>query len=118
MGTAAVTVTMLTVFLFLLPTSGTVQGLLDPWPEMVMHLITPVLAIFSFLAFEQKGLSAWIIPLGILPVALYGWLYFNRVVVARTWPDLYGFNKSGKWRTSFSLMIAGTALVAVLLWWL
>jgi hypothetical protein len=118
MGTAAVTVTLVTVFVYLLPATGSLKGLLDSWPELIMHLITPLLAILSFLFFENEGLSAWIIPLGVLPVILYGLLYFNRVVVARTWEDMYGFNKSGKWRQSFALMLLGTVIIAVLLWWL
>ena len=116
MGTAAVTVTLLTVFLFLLPASGSIEGLLSTWPEIVMHVVTPALAILSFLCFENEGLSPWIIPLGLLPVGLYGWLYLNRVVVARAWSDIYGFNKNGKWKQSFSLMMLGAAVVAVLLW--
>ena len=115
MATVSVTVTFLTVLLFLWPSMGTIHGLWDG-PEFVMHLSTPLLAIFSFLFFEQKGLSAWIIPLGILPVLLYGCLYFNRVIIARTWEDMYGFNRGGKWRLSFVLMLLGTAVVATLLW--
>ena len=118
MGTAAVTVTLVTVFVYLLPAAGSLKGLLDSWPELIMHLITPLLAILSFLFFENEGLSAWIIPLGVLPVLLYGLLYFNRVVVARTWEDMYGFNRSGKWRQSFAFMLLGTVVIAVLLWWL
>ncbi len=116
MGTAAVTVTLLTVFLFLLPVSKNVEGLLGTWPELIMHLFTPVLAIVSFLCFENKGLSAWVIPLGLLPVVLYGLVYFNRVVVAKTWDDMYGFNRNGQWKMSFAAMTLGAAVVAVLLW--
>ena len=116
MGTVTVTVTLCTVFLFLLPVSRSLEGLLSTGPERIMHVVTPLLAILSFLCFEQKGLSAWIIPLGILPVLLYGWLYLDRVVFAKAWPDIYGFNKGGKWKLSFSLMLAGAALIALLLW--
>ena len=115
-GTVAVTVTLLTVFLYLLPVSRSLEGLLARWPETVMHLVTPALAIFSFLCFEKKGLSAWIIPLGLVFVLLYGWLYLDRVVAAKAWPDIYGFNKGGKWKLSFSLMTVGTIVIAVLLW--
>lgn len=116
MGTAAVTVTLLTVFLYLLPASRSVQGLLGNGPEFIMHLITPVLAILSFLCFEQGDLSAWIIPLGVLPVVIYGWVYLVRVVIHRTWEDMYGFNRNGQWKLSFSLMTLGAVAVAVLLW--
>ena len=116
MGTVAVTVTICTVFLFLLPTSRSLEGLLSNWTEIIMHLINPVLAILSFLCFEKKGLSPWIIPLGLVPVLLYGWLYLDRVVFARTWRDMYGFNKGGKWKLSFALMALGAAVISVLLW--
>ena len=115
MATVSVTVTFLTVLVFLWPSLGTVHGLWDG-PEFVMHLSTPLLAIFSFVCFEQQGLSAWIIPLGVLPVLLYGVLYFHRVMVVRTWEDMYGFNKNGQWKLSFALMLLGTAVVALLLW--
>ena len=116
MGTVAVTVTFLTVFLFLLPASRSIHGLLSTWPEIVMHVVTPLLAILSFLCFENRGLSAWVIPLGVLPVLLYGWLYLNRVVLQKVWPDFYGFDRDGRWKLSFALMAAGTLLIAVLLW--
>ena len=117
MGTVSVTVTFLTVLLFLWPSVGAIHGLWDG-PELVMHLITPLLAILSFLLREQGNMSPWAIPLGVLPVALYGWLYYNRVLVARTWEDMYGFNKNGRWKLSFILMLLGAAVIAVLLWWL
>ena len=116
MGTVAVTVTFLTVFLFLLPASKSLEGLLREWTEIVMHVITPLLALISFLGFENRGFSPWIIPLGILPVILYGWLYLSRMVLQKVWPDFYGFNKDGKWKLSFSLMTLGTVAIAVLVW--
>ena len=116
MGTVAVTVTFFTVFLFLLPASRSIEGLFSNGPEIIMHVVTPLLALLSFLCFENRALSPWVIPLGILPVLLYGWLYLNRVVIARAWPDFYGFNRDGKWKLSFSLMILGTVVIAVLLW--
>ena len=108
MGTVAVTLTFLVVLLFLWPSLGSIQGL---W-------VTPLLAVLSFLFYEKQGLSAWIIPLGLLPVLLYGWLYLDRVVVTKTWRDMYGFNKNGRWKPSFSLLVLGTVAIAVLLWWL
>ena len=116
MGTVAVTVTFLTVCLFLLPATRSIQGLFSNGTEIVMHLVTPLLAIFSFLCFENRGLSAWVIPLGVLPVLLYGWLYLQRVVLQRAWPDFYGFDRGGRWKLSFSLMMVGTVIAAVLLW--
>ena len=117
MGTVSVTLTFLVVLLFLWPSLGSIQGLWDG-PELFLHLVTPLLAVLSFLFYEKQGLSAWIIPLGLLPVLLYGWLYLDRVVVTKTWRDMYGFNKNGRWKLSFSLLVLGTVAIAVLLWWL
>ena len=117
MGTVSVTLTFLVVLLFLWPSLGSIQGLWDG-PELFMHLVTPLLAVLSFLFYEKQGLSAWIIPLGLLPVLLYGWLYLDRVVVTKTWRDMYGFNKNGRWKLSFSLLTLGTVAIALLLWWL
>ena len=116
MGAVSVTLTFLVVLLFLWPSLGTIQGLWDG-PELFLHFVTPLLAVVSFLFYEKKGLSAWIIPLGLVPVLLYGWLYLDRVILARTWRDMYGFNKNGRWKLSFSLLVLGTIAIAVLLWW-
>jgi hypothetical protein len=117
MGTVAVALTFFVVLLFLWPSLGSIQGLWDG-PELFLHFVTPLLAVLSFLFYEKQGLSAWIIPLGLVPVLLYGWLYLNRVVIAKTWRDMYGFNKNGRWKLSFSLLVLGTVAIAVLLWWL
>ena len=115
MGTVAVTLTFLVVLLFLWPSFGSIQGLWDG-PELFLHFVTPLLAVLSFLFYEKQGLSAWIIPLGLLPVLLYGWLYLDRVVVTKTWRDMYGFNKNGKWPLSILLMLLMTFAVSVILW--
>ena len=116
MGTVAVMVTFFTVFLFLFPASRSIEGLFGNGSEIIMHVVTPLLALLSFLCFENRGLSAWVIPLGILPVLLYGWMYLQRVVLQKDWPDFYGFDRDGKWKLSFSLMTVGTVAIAVLLW--
>ena len=55
MGTAAVTVTMLTVLIFL----GRLYGYkaLLTGSDLFMHLITPLLAIISLCVFERRGIS-------------------------------------------------------------
>ena len=77
-GTAAVTVTLLTVFLFLGPSTGNLKALLTG-NGLFMHLITPLLAIVSFSVFEKRGMSFSIALLGMLPVILYGFLYLYKV---------------------------------------
>ena len=116
-GTAAVTVTMLTVFLFLAPSTGNLKGLLSG-SSLFLHLITPLLAIISFSFFEKRGMSFSAALLGMLPVILYGALYLRKVVYSpeeERWDDFYGFNKGGKWPIAFAAMLAGTFVVCIIL---
>jgi len=118
-GTAAVTVTMLTVFLFLAPSVG--QGwakvLLTGKPsDLFMHLITPVMALFSFLVFEKRGMGFGQALWGMLPVILYGILYVYKTLFAapeKRWEDFYGFNRGGKWPVSMVCMLTGTFLICM-----
>ena len=113
-GTAAVTVTMLTVLFFLGPVIG-YRRLLSG-SDLIMHLINPVLALVSFCVFERRGLTFGWAMLGLLPVVLYAMLYGWKVLLCppeRRWEDFYGFNKGGKWYLSFVLMLLGTFLVCL-----
>ncbi|MBR0507433.1 MAG: hypothetical protein IJJ86_02375 [Clostridia bacterium] len=117
-GTAAVTVTMLTVLLFLGPVSKDWKGLLSR-AELFLHLICPLLALVSFLFFEKTAMPAWTIAVGTAPVVLYAILYWYKVIRApepRRWEDFYGFNRNGKWPVSVGAMILAAALIAFLLW--
>ena len=122
-GTAAVTVTMLTVFLFLAPSVGKdwMKVLLTgSVSDLFMHLLTPLAALFSFCfcAPEKRGMSFAQTLIGMLPVLLYGILYLYRILYAppeKRWEDFYGFNRKGKWQISFAAMAAGTFLVCMAL---
>ena len=117
-GTAAVTVTLLTVFLFLWPSLGK-GGLkqLMAGSQLFMHLITPLLAVCSFCVLEKQGMSFVQSLWGLVPIALYGPLYLYKILYApegKRWEDFYGFNKRGKWPAAFGLMAAGTLVLCVL----
>ena len=117
-GTCAVTVTMMTVLLFLGPASHEWKLLLTK-EQLFLHLICPLLAIVSFVFFEKTRMPAAYIAIGALPVVLYGLLYCRKVVFApeeRRWDDFYGFNKDGKWPLSCGAMAAAGALIALILW--
>ncbi len=108
-GTAAVTVTMLTVFLFLGPSMGSVWPLLRG-RDFFMHLTTPIMAILSFLVYERRGMTLGEALLGMAPLVLYGICYLYKVVFApegERWEDFYGFNKGGKWPIAFTVMMLG-----------
>ena len=117
-GTAAVTVTMLTVILFLAPSVGKnwYEVLLKGPSNLFMHLLTPLLAIVSFCVFEKRGMSFAQSLWGLLPLVVYGPHYLYRVVYApegKGWEDFYGFNKQGKWPVSFVLMFAGAFVICM-----
>ncbi len=111
------TVTMLTVFLFLAPSVGKdwVSVLLKK-SDLFMHLITPLLALASFCFLEKRGMSFGTALLGMLPVALYGPWYLYKILYApaeKRWDDFYGFDKGGKWPISFVMMAIGTFLICM-----
>lgn len=114
-GTAAVSVTMLTVFLFLGPSAGSLKGLLRG-SDFFMHLVTPLLAILSFVCLERRGMAFPEALWGMLPVALYGPWYLYKTVYApgdRRWEDFYGFNRGGRWPLAFAAMMLGAFAVCV-----
>ena len=114
-GTAAVTVTLLTVFLFLAPSMGGLWKLLEG-SSFFMHFLTPVLALVSFCVFERRDMPFGTALAGMLPVILYGALYMYRITYApegKRWDDFYGFNKGGKWRIAAAAMLAGTFLICM-----
>ncbi len=119
MGTAAVTVTMLTVFLFLAPSVGKdwVKVLLTK-QDLFMHLLTPLMALVSFCVFEKRGMSFTRAMYGMVPVLLYGFLYLYRIRYApeeKRWEDFYGFSRGGKLALNLAGMVTGTFLVCMIL---
>ena len=116
-GTAAVTVTMLTVLFFLAPSfgKGALKVLLSG-TDLFMHLITPLLALVSFCVFEKRVMTFCQSLWGMLPVVLYGPVYLYKILFAlpeKRWDDFYGFNKQGKWPVAFAGMVVGTFLICM-----
>ncbi len=117
-GTAAVTVTLMTVLVFLGPTApGGYKDLLTG-SGFYMHLLGPVAAIISCCFLEEGTLSfAWSL-LGMIPTILYGILYLYKLKAAppgKNWEDFYGFDKGGHWKVSFTAMMIGTFLICLML---
>ena len=116
-GTAAVTVTMLTVFFFLAPTMGGLKPLLKG-NDLFMHLTTPLMAILSFCLLEKKGMAFSTALLGMLPLVLYGGWYLYKILYApadKRWEDFYGFNRGGKWPIAMAAMMVGGFAVCMML---
>nr|WP_297704055.1 hypothetical protein [uncultured Butyrivibrio sp.] len=118
-GTAAVTVTLLTVVIFL----GRIYGyaVLFKGSDLFMHLITPLLAIASLCIFERRGISLGAAFIGMIPVVLYAPLYLYKILhapVEKRWEDFYGFNTAGRWKISYVMMHVGTAIMCIAFYFL
>ena len=112
-ATHAVTVTLLTVLVFLGPQFG--YKSLFSGPDFFLHLLCPLLALISFLAWDRPPMTPLLSLIGVIPVLLYGLLYLHKVVYAKAWEDFYGFNRGGHWPRSFTAMVLGAALLCLLL---
>lgn len=102
-GTVAASITLLTVFFFLVPMSVVRTGHFASVPlffkgnVFVLHFSTPVLAIIAALFLEKdEKITKKQAALGLLPPAVYGLVYFAMVVVLKVWRDWYGFTFGGK----------------------
>ncbi len=112
----AVTVTLLVVLLYLGPVSKNFKGLLVSGSCFFLHLFCPVLAIVTCIGFDRPAGGFVLVLLGMIPVLLYGLLYFQKVVLAppaRRWEDFYFFNKNEKWPVSAAAMVAGSFLISL-----
>ena len=114
-ATAAVTLTLLTVLLFLGPF---IYGYASMFVgvNLFMHLITPVaeIALFVFFDNTQKVRTRTMI-FGVLPTVVYGAVYIICAAVLKVWPDFYAFNRGGVMWLSAIIMIAFTAGIALAL---
>ena len=111
-GTCAVTITMLTVFLFLGP-NGNWRELLSGG-QLYMHVINPCLALVSLLLLDGgRKIPKSAIAFGVLPVMVYGVVYAVCVLLCVIWPDFYGFNRGGYWYVSAIVMALGETAVSV-----
>ena len=117
-STVAVTVTMLTVFIFLMPVYRTITGLLKGY-DLFMHLLTPVMAAVSLCVFERHPISLLTAASGVIPVCVYGIWYLYQTIYApeeKRWEDFYRFNMGGKWPISLVSMLTATFLICVGYW--
>ena len=110
-GTVALMVTMLTVLVFLGPQFG--YKVLFTGPDLWLHLVCPVLALASWFLWESCEIPPVTALLGVLPVVLYGILYLRKVVFLGAWEDFYGFNRGGRWRLSFLVMVLATTILSL-----
>lgn len=118
MGTVSVTLTFMTVILFLGPTQGGYMKWLSG-DFFYVHLVGPLLAMLSFCLLEKQRMTLGTAMTGLVPMLLYGAMYVYRVLLApedRRWEDFYGFNRDGKWPIACVAMVAGASLICVVFW--
>ena len=118
-GTAGVTVTMLTVFLFLAPCTGKdwYQKLLKGTPNLLMHFLNPLLAILSFCLLERQHMSFLTSLWGMFAIVVYGQHYLYRIRFApegKKWDDFYRFGAGGKLSFTLCLMLIGNFILCML----
>ncbi len=116
-ATVSLMLTFFTVVCYLLPRFGMTD--LFRGANFYMHVVTPLLALFSFIFFEGPHSipTGWFL-LSLLPVFVYGLWYLWKVVLCppqKRWPDIYMFNAHGKWYLIIFLMLAVTAVIGLLL---
>lgn len=113
-GTAAVTVTMLTVIFFLGPVQG--YGYMYIGDNLWLHLINPLICEVSFILLEAGEMKKRDALYGMLPTLVYGIIYLIMVVVIGEskggWRDFYGFNAGGMWLVSFAAMLAANLIIS------
>ena len=117
-GTSCVTLTFLTVMLFLGPVVYSFKQVLSG-PDLWFHAVNPLLAIISYLALDRAHGTFSHVLLGTLPVVLYAFVYLKKVVLdpkEKRWEDFYGLNREGHWLFSFIIMVAAGFLISVVLW--
>ena len=118
MATTAVTITFLVVMFMLGPAMG--YKLMFMGANIYMHLLTPILAIISFIFFDPiKSIKGKDNFYSVIPVFIYGSFYLYNVVIKKSWFDFYGFNSgtlSGLWYISYPAILLVAFLLSVVLY--
>ena len=117
-GSCAVALTFFVVLAFLGLIYG--YGMMYRGASFYMHGIVPILAMVSWIVFDRGAhLRVRAVLFGLVPVVIYGVIYFIQVVVlgkARGgWEDFYAFARGGKWWLSLPIVFFGAAILCFLL---
>ena len=113
MGVVSLLLTFCTVMCLLVPIYGAERELTGT--AFHMHVAAPVLSFVSFVFLEaDRKLSFAQALLGMLPMAVYGTVYFLQVLVFENWMDFYAFNQGGRWTITVPIIVAATFLMCML----
>ena len=105
-GVVSLMLTFATVIFFLVPLYGVSYEL--GGTNCHMHLVAPMMSLFSFLFCEKRfKITLKESLLGLLPTAVYASVYYVMVIAIGAenggWVDFYAFNQGGLW---FPVLIA------------
>lgn len=113
MGVISLLLTFCTVMCLLVPVYGAAMQLTGT--AVHMHVTAPVLSFVSFVFLEaDRKISLAQSFLGLVPMALYGTVYFLQVLVFENWMDFYAFNQGGRWYITVPVITAATCLMCLL----
>ena len=110
-GVVGLVLTFFTVLCLLIP----IYGIAMEWggTGFHMHVMAPLLSFVSFVFLEEHtGLRLSDMFFGILPVIIYGAVYFSQVVLFKNWIDFYAFNSGGKWYLIMPLVIIISLMIS------
>lgn len=113
-ATVAVTLTMLTVVLYLGPFVYGYPALFKGL-NLPLHLTTPLTELAAFVWLESVGaarIKRRCMIIGVAPMLVYGAVYLVMVVVLKRWPDFYAFNTDGTFGLTVLIMTAFTAAIS------
>ena len=121
MATSAVTLTFVTTLVFLTPQYGFYQ--LYNNSNLFFHLLVPILAVVTYIFFENDVLERKESKFGMIPMLLYSVFYTGNILIhlnndGLTYKyDFYGFIKGNVYNIfiSIPIMIVVTYLISLLL---
>ena len=116
-GVVSLMLTFATVMLFLIPLYGVSYEL--GGTNCHMHLVAPMMSLFSFLFCEKRSkISLKESLLGLLPTAVYASVYYVMVIAIGEenggWIDFYAFNQVGLWFPVLIAIMAATFGICML----
>lgn len=111
-GVVGLLLTFCTVMFLLVPLYGAALEL--GGSSFHMHVAAPVLTFVSFIYFDSHTeLRFRDTFIGLLPVVIYGLVYYLQVVLFKNWWDFYSFNPDGRWYLTMPIIFTFSYLICL-----
>lgn len=111
-GLVSLMLTFFVVLFLLIP----IYGIAMQWggKGFYNHLMSPLLTFISFVFFDpHTKIRMKDMLFSMLPMLIYGVVYFLQVVVFKNWIDFYALNSGGLWFLIMPLVIGVTYLMSL-----